>query len=346
VNAPARIPAAPLRDALQRPLRDLRISLTDRCNFRCPYCMPRAVFGRGHRFLPQAQLLHFDEIERLVRRLAPMGVRKLRLTGGEPLLRHDVETLISRLVSIPGIEDLSLTSNGVLLDRARAEALAAAGLQRITLSLDALDDALFRRMSDADYGVETVLDAIRHAQAAGLAPVKINAVIQRGVNEDQILPLATHFRGSGCILRFIEYMDAGSSNGWTPDQVVAAETIIARLQARWPLDALPPAVAGETARRWRYRDGQGEIGVIASVTQAFCGSCQRARLSADGQLFTCLFASRGHDLRALLRSGVSDERLDAQLREIWTQRADRYSEARQEAPLRAMPKVEMSYIGG
>lgn len=346
MNAPARIPAAPLRDALQRPLRDLRISLTDRCNFRCPYCMPRAVFGRGHRFLPQAQLLHFEEIERLVRRLAPMGVRKLRLTGGEPLLRHDVETLISRLVSIPGIEDLSLTSNGVLLDRARAEALAAAGLKRITLSLDALDDALFRRMSDADYGVERVLAAVGHAQAAGLAPVKINAVIQRGVNEDQILPLAAHFRGSGCILRFIEYMDVGSSNGWTPDQVVTADSIIARLQARWPLTALPPAAPGETARRWRYRDGQGEIGVIASVTQAFCGSCQRARLSADGQLFTCLFASHGHDLRALLRSGISDERLDARLREIWTRRADRYSEARQEAPLRAMPKVEMSYIGG
>lgn len=333
-------------DALQRPLRDLRISLTDRCNFRCTYCMPRHVFGKDHHFLPSARMLNFDEIERVARLMVPLGVRKLRLTGGEPLLRSGIETLVARLAAIPGIEDVSLTTNGSVLSRERARQLAAAGLKRLTVSLDALDPAVFRQITDADYPVTVVLDAIAHAQAAGLAPVKINVVVKRGVNDGEILPLAEHFRGSGCVLRFIEYMDVGSSNRWRLEEVVPAAELIARIHARWPLDPLPSQYPGETASRWRYRDGAGEIGVIASVTEPFCGNCSRARLSADGQLYTCLFATQGHDLRALLRDGHSDAQISARLSAIWQQRGDRYSEQRRasgEVPLR---KVEMSYIGG
>jgi cyclic pyranopterin phosphate synthase len=336
----------PVRDRLGRPLQDLRLSLTDRCNFRCTYCMPRHAFGKDHRFLPRSELLAFGEIERLVRLLVPLGLRKLRLTGGEPLLRPELETLIAALAAVPGIEDISLTTNGSVLSAARARQLAAAGLKRLTVSLDALDPAVFRQITDADYPVTAVLDAIAHAQAAGLKPVKINVVVKRGVNEDQVLPLAAHFRGSGCVLRFIEYMDVGSSNRWRPDEVVPAAELVARVHARWPLQPLPARHPGETARRWRYADGGGEIGVIASVTQPFCGGCTRARLSADGRLFTCLFASQGHDLRALLRGGHDDATLRERLRSIWQQREDRYSEQRSAARELPLHKVEMSYIGG
>lgn len=337
-------PGAPA-DTLGRPLRDLRISLTDRCNFRCGYCMPRHLFGADHAFLPRSELLSFEEIERLVRLFAGLGVRKLRLTGGEPLLRRDLETLIAMLAAVPGIEDIALTTNGSMLDQSRARALADAGLTRVTVSLDAIDDAVFRRMNDVGFPVQRVLAAIDHTRAAGLTPVKINAVIQRGVNEDQILPLAGHSRESGCIPRFIEYMDVGNSNGWRLDEVVPAREVVDRVGQRWPLVPLPPNYPGETANRWRYADGAGEIGVIASVTQPFCGGCTRARLSAEGRLFTCLFGSRGHDLRRLLRDGASDEYIGKALAGIWGRRSDRYSEQRGSETTREQ-KVEMSYIGG
>jgi cyclic pyranopterin phosphate synthase len=333
-------------DAFGRPLRDLRISLTDRCNFRCTYCMPRDRFGAAHAFLPRGEILSFEEIERLVRLFAELGVRKLRLTGGEPLLRRDIEKLIARLAVVPGIEDISLTTNGSLLDHDRAQALAGAGLRRVTVSLDALDDTVFHRVNDVGFPVARVLAAIEHAVRAGLAPVKINAVIRRGVNEDQILPLAERFRGSGCIPRFIEYMDVGASNGWRLDDVVPAREIVARIDERWPLAPLPPNYPGETANRWRYADGGGEIGVIASVTQPFCGGCTRARLSAEGKLFTCLFGTHGHDLRRRLREGASDEYLRNTLGLLWTRRRDRYSERRGAATAAQRQKVEMSYIGG
>lgn len=344
MDSPAKI-AVP--DAFGRPLRDLRISLTDRCNFRCTYCMPRHLFAGEHGFLPRGEILSFEEIERLTRLFAALGVRKLRLTGGEPLLRRDIEKLITRLAAIPGIEDIGLTTNGSLLDRDRAAALADAGLKRVTVSLDALDDTVFHRINDVGFPVARVLEGIEHAERAGLSPIKINAVIQRGVNENQILPLAERFRGSGHILRFIEYMDVGTSNGWRLDDVVPASEIVARIGERWPLAALPPNYPGETAKRWRYADGGGEIGVIASVTQPFCGGCTRARLSAEGKLFTCLFGTRGHDLRRLLREGASDEYIHDALAALWGRRRDRYSEQRsEETTATRTPKVEMSYIGG
>ena len=329
-------------DTLGRPLRDLRISVTDRCNFRCVYCMPKEVFGRGYRFLDRRELLTFEEIARLARIFARLGVRKVRLTGGEPLLRRDLDTLVALLAEIEGL-DLALTTNGSLLARL-APRLKQAGLRRVTVSLDSLDDEVFRAMNDVDFPVARVLEGIEAAAAAGL-PVKINMVVKRGVNEDSILPMARYFHGSGHILRFIEYMDVGRTNGWRLDHVVPAAEIVAKIDAELPLEPLAPNYPGEVARRYRYLDGGGEIGIVASVTQPFCGGCTRARLSAEGRLCTCLFAARGHDLRALVRSGAGDEEIEAAIARAWSARTDRYSEIRT-AETASLPKVEMSYIGG
>jgi GTP 3',8-cyclase len=338
--------AAPLTvlDTLQRPIRDLRISVTDRCNFRCGYCMPREAFGPDHAFLARPDILDFDEIERVVRATVSLGVRKVRLTGGEPLVRRGLEGLVARLATLDGIDDLTLTTNGSLL-AARAEALAEAGLQRVTVSLDALDDETFGRMNDVGFPVSRVLDGIAAAHAAGLGPIKLNAVIRRGLNEHAIVDLAQHFRGTGVTVRYIEYMDVGHTNGWRLADVVPADEVVAAIGARWPLEPVAAESRGEVARRYRYLDGAGEIGVIASVTQPFCGDCTRVRLSADGQLFTCLFATAGHDIRGLLRSGADDRHLADAIRAIWTGRDDRYSELRTLETV-DLPKVEMSYIGG
>src|SRR6266516_550853 len=338
----------PLADTLARPLRDLRISVTDRCQFRCTYCMPREVFGRDFVFLPREQLLTFEELTRLARIFAGLGVRKLRLTGGEPLLRRDLDKLVAMLAGIGGIGDIALTTNGALL-AGKARALAAAGLGRVTVSLDSLDDAVFMALNDAGFPVARVLEAIAAAADAGLAPVKVNMVVRRGVNEQSVLPMAAHFRHSGHVLRFIEYMDVGSTNGWRLDEVVPAAEIISVVGGQWPLEPLAPGCPGEVAARYRYRDGGGEIGVIASVTQPFCRGCTRARLSADGKLYTCLFAVTGHDLRGLLRAGASDQALREHVKAIGARRAGRYSERRTRHTSRTQrvkPKVEMSRIGG
>ncbi|HLX32450.1 MAG TPA: GTP 3',8-cyclase MoaA [Gaiellaceae bacterium] len=333
----------PLLDRLGRPLETLRISVTDRCNFRCVYCMPKEVFGREYAFLERAELLTLEEIARVAGIFASLGVRTVRITGGEPLVRRNVEHLVELLAAIEPRIELALTTNGSLLPQ-KAEALAAAGLNRVTVSLDSLDDAAFRAMNDVEFPVHRVLEGIDAAAAAGL-PVKVNAVLKRGANDAGLLPLAEHFRGSGHVLRFIEYMDVGSTNGWRLEDVVPAEEIVRRISERWPLEPVAAASADATARRYRYVDGAGEIGVIASVTQPFCGACSRARLSAEGRLYTCLFAARGHDLRAPLRLGATDEELAETLRGIWGRRTDRYSEQRT-AETAALPKVEMSYIGG
>jgi GTP 3',8-cyclase len=333
----------PVLDTLGRPVRDLRISVTDRCNFRCVYCMPKEVYGRSYRFLERRQLLTFEEIERLSRVFASLGVEKIRLTGGEPLLRRELERLVEMLGAIPGV-DLTLTTNGSLLPQ-KARDLAEAGLRRVTVSLDSLDDHVFRAMNDVDVAVERVLTGIEAAAAAGLSPVKVNMVVKRGVNEDSVLPMARYFRSSGHILRFIEYMDVGHTNGWRLDDVVSAAEIVATIGAELPLEPIEPNYAGEVARRYRYRDGSGEIGVIASVTEPFCGACTRARLSAEGRLYTCLFATEGHDLRALVRGGASESDLAEEIGRVWRARADRYSELRS-AETADLPKVEMSYIGG
>jgi GTP 3',8-cyclase len=337
----------PLVDTLARPMRDLRISVTDRCQFRCTYCMPREVFGRNFAFLPRAELLTFEELARLARVFAGLGARKLRLTGGEPLLRRDLEKLVAMLAGIDGIADIALTTNGALL-AAKAPALAAAGLRRVTVSLDSLDDAVFMALNDAAFPVARVLDAIAAAASAGLAPVKVNMVVRRGVNDGSILPMAAHFRNSGHVLRFIEYMDVGTTNGWRLDDVVPAAEIISQIGQQWPLEPVSPGYPGEVASRYRYRDGGGEIGVIASVTQPFCRGCTRARLSADGKLYTCLFAGTGHDLRGPLRAGSSDQALREQISSVWTRRTDRYSELRtlQTGRKKVTQKVEMSRIGG
>ena len=331
-----------LTDTLGRPLRDLRISVTDRCNFRCVYCMPSEVFGRDYRFLPRRELLTFEEIERAARVFVDLGVTKLRLTGGEPLLRRDVEELVARLAAIADV-DLTLTTNAALLAQ-KAGALADAGLTRVTVSLDSLDDEVFRVMNDVDFPVARVLAGIDAAAEAGL-PVKVNVVVKRGLNEGSVVDIARRFRGTGHAVRFIEYMDVGATNGWRMDDVVQAAEIVAAIGAEFPLEPEEPLYRGEVAQRYRYRDGEGEIGVIASVTQPFCGDCTRARLSADGKLYTCLFAIRGHDLRAILRSGANDEELDAAIRAVWERRTDRYSELRTE-DTSSLRKVEMSYIGG
>jgi GTP 3',8-cyclase len=334
-----------LVDAFGRPLRDLRISVTDRCNFRCTYCMPKEVFGHDYRFLDRKELLDFEEITRLARAAVSLGVHKLRLTGGEPLIRRGIEDLVAMLSELDA--EVTLTTNASLLPR-KAQALKDAGLDRITVSLDSMDDSTFRAMNDVDFPVERVLDGIEAAHAAGL-PVKVNSVIKRGVNENEIVALARHFRGTPHILRFIEYMDVGATNGWRMDDVVSAAEIVELIGAEFPVEPAEANYRGEVAKRWRYKDGKGEIGIIASVTQPFCGDCTRSRISAEGKLYTCLFAVRGHDLRALIRSGATDEEIAARLAEIWRVRGDRYSELRAQNtvdPAIGERKVEMSYIGG
>jgi GTP 3',8-cyclase len=331
-------------DRLGRPVADLRLSVTDRCNLRCRYCMPREVFGADHAFLPREELLTFEELARVVAVFADLGVTKVRLTGGEPLLRRDLPDLVAALASIDGLDDLALTTNGVLLPQL-AGPLAEAGLSRVTVSLDALDDATFRALADTAVPVSSVLDGIAAAQAAELGPIKINTVLQRGGNDDQIEQLAGWARDTGVTVRFIEFMDVGTTNGWQRERVVPADEVVERIHARWPVEEVPPARPGEVADRYRYLDGAGEVGVIASVTRPFCRACSRARLSAVGELFTCLFAARGHDLRALLRDGADDAELREAVSGVWRVRDDRASEQRAEAGLTG-PRVEMSYIGG
>ncbi|MGZ5228361.1 MAG: GTP 3',8-cyclase MoaA [Burkholderiales bacterium] len=332
-----------LRDTLGRPLRDLRISVTDRCNFRCVYCMPKEVFGKDYAFLERKALLSFEEITRLARVFHRLGIEKIRLTGGEPLVRRNLEQLIEMLSQIRDL-DLTLTTNGSSLAK-KAQSLAAAGLQRITVSLDALDDPTFMRMNDVDFPVAKVLEGIEAAAAAGLRPVKVNMVVKRGLNEQSILPMARFFRSRGHVLRFIEYMDVGATNGWRMDDVVTAREIVEMIDAEMPLEPADAHYRGEVAERWRYRDGSGEIGVIASVSQAFCRDCTRARISTEGKLYTCLFATSGHDLRSLLREGASDDEIESAIRAIWKARSDRYSEVRTSQTVE-VKKIEMSYIGG
>jgi cyclic pyranopterin phosphate synthase len=332
-------------DRLGRRLHDLRISVTDRCNFRCPYCMPAEIYGEKYRFLPKPELLSFEEIERLVRILVPLGVEKVRITGGEPLLRHELPLLVERLARIPGVRDLTLTTNGFLL-AAQAQRLVDAGLERITVSLDSHDDDTFGRMNGRGHGTARVLEGIEAAAAAGLCPIKINCVVQRGVNEHSIVPLARRFKGTGHVVRFIEYMDVGTLNHWDRAQVVSAKEIVAAIDAVMPLAPLEPAYAGEVAGRWAYRDGSGEVGVIASVTQPFCRGCTRARLTIEGKLVTCLFAAGGRDLRGPLRAGASDAELREILADTWRRRSDRYSEERAEQRTHPQPRLEMYQIGG
>lgn len=351
-NLAQRLPATGVLDRRDRPMRDLRISVTDRCNFRCVYCMPKEVFGRDYAFLERNELLSFEEIERICRVAAVHGVRKIRLTGGEPLLRRGIEDLIARLAALRSPEgerlEIALTTNGSAL-AVKAAALKAAGLSRITVSIDSLDDELFQRVNDVRFPVSRVLNGIDAAHAAGLGPIKLNMVVKRGVNDGEIVDMAAHFKDTPYTLRFIEYMDVGTSNGWSLDEVVPSAEIVERIGAVFPLEQIAPRVPGEVARRWRYRDGGGEIGVISSVTNAFCGTCNRARISTEGRLFTCLFASEGHDLRALLRGGTDDDALSAAMSAIWGARDDRYSEIRSSLTpgLReARHRIEMSYIGG
>ncbi len=341
------LPAVPfaggeLVDTLGRTMHDLRVSVTDRCNFRCVYCMPREVFDANYRFLPHAAILSFEEIARLARVFAGLGVQKIRLTGGEPLVRRHLHRLVEMLAGL-GVE-LTLTTNGSLLAK-QVHDLKKAGLNRVTVSLDSLDDATFRAMNDADFPVAKVIEGIDAAAAAGLGPVKVNMVVKRGVNDREIAAMAQRWRGSGHIIRFIEYMDVGSTNGWRMDEVVPSAEVVQRIAERWPLEPVGANYAGEVAERWRYRDGAGEIGVISSVTQAFCSSCTRMRLSTEGALYTCLFAQSGHDLKRLLRGGASDDALRDEIAAVWQRRADRYSEIRT-AQTAKEKKVEMSYIGG
>ncbi|MES2949901.1 MAG: GTP 3',8-cyclase MoaA [Pseudomonadota bacterium] len=348
-----------LTDTLGRNLRDLRISVTDRCNFRCGYCMPKEIFDKDYAYLPHASLLTFEEIFRIAQQFVNHGVQKIRLTGGEPLLRKNIEVLIEKLAALRTVDgtplDLTLTTNGALLAR-KAKVLKDAGLKRVTVSLDALDDAVFRRMNDVDFPVADVLDGIRAAQEAGLGPIKINMVVKRGTNDQEILPMARYFKGSGMVLRFIEYMDVGATNGWRMDDVVPSAEVIQRLQSELPLLALEPSNPGETAQRWGFADASGahdklagEVGVISSVTQAFCGDCNRARLSTEGQLYLCLFANQGYDLRSIVRSDASDVDLASAIAHVWSGRSDRYSELRGAMPADTgggARRVEMSYIGG
>ena len=336
-------PRSEVLDTLGRPIRDLRISVTDRCNFRCGYCMPKEVFGRDYQFLERAELLSFEEIERVARIFVDLGVKKIRLTGGEPLVRRHIEGLIEMLAAIDDC-DLALTTNGSMLAR-RARTLKGAGLRRVTVSLDSLDDEVFRVMNDVDFPVARVLDGIETATAVGLGPVKINTVLKRGVNEHSILPMARYFHGTGHIVRFIEYMDVGTTNGWRLDDIVPAREVVATIDAEMPLEPVDPNYRGEVANRYRYRDGGGEIGIIASVTQPFCANCTRARISAEGTLYTCLFATTGHDLRALVRGGASDNEIADSIASLWRIRTDRYSEIRT-TETAGLKKIEMSYIGG
>jgi cyclic pyranopterin phosphate synthase len=332
-----------LTDRLHRPLRDLRISVTDRCNFRCVYCMPKEIFDSDYPYLPHREVLTFEEIARLARLFVGHGVKKIRLTGGEPLIRKDVHVLVKMLAEVPDL-DLTLTTNGALLAK-QAQALKDAGLKRVTVSLDSLDDAVFKAMNDVDFPVAKVLEGMEAAALVGLEPIKVNMVVKRGVNQSSILPMARFFRDKGYILRFIEYMDVGHTNGWRMDDVVSSAEIIKIISTEMPLEPADPNYKGEVAERWRYKDGSGEIGVISSVTQAFCRDCNRARLSAEGKLYTCLFAIKGHDLKSLLRSGAADDEISQTIARIWGKRTDRYSELRSENTI-ALPKVEMSHIGG
>ena len=334
-----------LQDSLGRPLRDLRLSVIDRCNFRCPYCMPREHFHDQYRFLKSSERLDFNELLRLSRLFVQLGVVKLRVTGGEPLLRPGLADLIGDLTGLGGIEDVALTTNGVLLAQHAAE-LRGAGLQRVTVSLDSLDPAVFARMSGGYGSVKDVLDGIAAAERAGLSPIKVNAVVERGVNDHTVLDLVEHFRGSGIIVRLIEYMDVGNRNDWNRERVVPSQQLLELLHARWPLSALDPAYSGEVARRYAFDDGGGEVGFISSVTQPFCGDCSRARLSSDGKFYTCLFAAEGTDLRAPLRGGASDEELLQLMRAVWERRSDRYSELRDKLRARGVQHVEMNYVGG
>jgi cyclic pyranopterin phosphate synthase len=345
-------PTGLVTDTLARPLHDLRISVTDRCNFRCVYCMPKQVFDKDYAYLPHNDLLSFEEITRLAKHFVAHGVEKIRLTGGEPLLRKHIEKLIEMLAALKTPSghdlDLTLTTNGSLLAQ-KAQALKDAGLKRVTVSLDALDDATFKRMNDVDFAVSNVLHGIDVAHQAGLGPIKVNMVVKGGMNDQEIVPMARHFKNTPTILRFIEYMDVGSSNGWKMDEVIPSTEVMRRIHAILPLEAIAPNYTSETASRWRYADGSGEIGVISSVTQAFCGDCTRARLSTEGKLYTCLFATSGHDLRTLLRSGRSDEEISTVIAQLWRARMDRYSALRTENTsgiAHPMKKVEMSYIGG
>lgn len=333
-----------LTDTLKRPLTDLRISVTDHCNFRCTYCMPKTVFGRDYKFLPRHQLLTFEELERLTGIFVTLGVHKIRLTGGEPLLRKDIDVLISMISNLPGVEDLAMTTNGSAPLKF-VERLKQAGLKRITVSLDSLDEETFKAMNDVDFPVARVLEWIDACLDAGIAPVKVNMVVKRGVNEDSILPMARYFNRPNTILRFIEYMDVGNSNGWRLDDVISAREIIQRIDAEMPLEAISPNYPSEVAKRWRYKESGNEIGIVASVSQPFCSTCTRARLSADGKLFTCLFGVQGFDLKTLLRSGASDEEVARAIADVWQARTDRYSQIRSENT-EDPPKVEMSYIGG
>ena len=342
MTEPSTLDARPA-DLMGRAMRDLRVSVTDRCNFRCVYCMPKEVFGKDYAFLERKEILSFEEIARVARMFRALGIEKIRLTGGEPLVRRNVEQLIELLSAIPGL-DLTLTTNGSLLKQ-KARALKKAGLNRITVSLDSLDDAVFRRMNDVNFPVTRVLEGIDAAAEAGLAPVKVNMVVKRGENDNSILPMARYFRRTGHVLRFIEFMDVGHTNGWRMDDVVTAREIVDMIHKEAPLQQVDPNYHGEVAERWRYRDGSGEIGVIASVTQAFCRDCTRIRLSTDGKLFTCLFATTGHDLRSLLRGGATDSEIQSMISGVWQRRADRYSEMRSENTAR-LEKIEMSYIGG
>ncbi len=339
-----------LSDSLGRPVRDLRISVTDRCNFRCPYCMPAERFGERYHFLPRPEILSFEETERLARIFVSLGVRKVRITGGEPLLRHELPSLLARIARIDGLEDLALTTNGVLLPKL-ADNLREAGVRRITVSLDSLDEAVFRRMNGDKGSLESVLAGIRAAELAGLSPLKINCVVQNGVNDHTLVALARHFKGSGHVMRFIEYMDVGTRNRWDLSQVLEAREIVERIHSELPLEPLEPQYRGEVAQRWRYRDGEGEIGVIASVSQPFCGDCTRARLSTDGKLVTCLFASVGTDLRDPMREGACDDELRELIAGVWGRRRDRYSEERTTATPLARDasraeRIEMYQIGG
>ncbi len=334
-----------LTDSLGRPIRDLRISVIDRCNFRCVYCMPKEKFGSNHRFLPNEKILSYDEIEKIARQFVALGVKKIRLTGGEPLVRPKLPELVNRLAKLPGLEDISLTTNGSLLTRENAQQLKDAGLNRITISLDALDDATFMAINDVKFPVQQVLDAIENTNTVGFDSIKINMVVKKGINEHSVLPMAEFFRGTGHTLRFIEFMDVGNSNQWQADAVLSVKEIVELIDARFPIEPMEANYPGEVAQRWRYRDGEGEIGIISSITQPFCHSCTRARVSAEGQLYTCLFATQGNDLRQRIREGMSDEQLRDFLASVWSQRTDRYSELRNLSTTQ-FPKIEMSYIGG
>ena len=335
-------------DTLDRPIRDLRVSVTDRCNFRCIYCMPREIFGSGYKFVPRNDLLKLEEIARITRLFAGHGVRKVRITGGEPMIRRNLERLIEMLRDIDGITDISMTTNASMLTLKRAQSLRAAGLSRINISLDAIDEQTFQRINDVDFPVAKVLEGIDNAHAAGFDAVKVNAVIRRGYNEHSILPLAQHFHGTGSVLRFIEFMDVGTTNKWNLEEVIPAAELVEIIDKEMPIESLQPNYSGEVAKRWRYSDGGGEVGFITSVTQSFCGDCSRARLSAVGKVYTCLFAATGQDLRGMLRAGASDEELSRLIGRIWSQREDRYSELRGQIPVTAEtpPRVEMSHIGG